>query len=226
MSMKVPSLGQPGYISLVDAEAILLPHIPSLISVAQQTLALFLADPVVVRQASNLGPVGVPMGHFFPFAEITFAAVPGVTYEEADGRRFLRIDAQLILGFNKIDSDYQSCTSLHPGTKRADAWHSQLHLQDIPDVNLPRLELGYMLDATATRFERLCILHRGSLSGGPDDGGVPCSGCGFWGEDRRRISPLVFNHGKNIFGEAGLFVQQLSDLTLFGQGKLCVQSLW
>ena len=77
MSMKVPSPGQPGYISLVDAEAILLPHIPSLISVVQQTLALFLADPVVVRQASNLGRSVFLWDNFFPFAEITFAAVPG-----------------------------------------------------------------------------------------------------------------------------------------------------
>ena len=199
--MTVPSPGQPGYILLADAEAILLPHIPLLIDVAKQSLALFLADPVVVRQASNLGRSVFLWDNFFPFAETAFATVPGVSYEEADGRRFLRVDSQIILGFNKVDSHYESCTSLNPSTERADAWHSQLHLQDAHDVNLPRLELGYMLDATATQFDRLCIMLRGKPVRGARQRGSTVQWLWLLGGRQETRFPLVFNNGLNIFGE-------------------------
>ena len=53
MSTTLPSPGQPGYISLMDAQAILLPYVSSLINTAKQSLSLFLSNPVVVRQASS-----------------------------------------------------------------------------------------------------------------------------------------------------------------------------
>jgi hypothetical protein len=53
--MTSPSPNQPGYISLVDAQALLQPQVPLLVDVAKESLSLFLANPVVVRQASGLG---------------------------------------------------------------------------------------------------------------------------------------------------------------------------
>ena len=201
MSTTLPSPGQPGYISLMDAQAILLPYVSSLINTAKQSLSLFLSNPVVVRQASSLGRSVFIWDNFFPFAESVFATVPGVNCEESEGRRFLRVDGQLILGFNKVDPEYESANSLNPNTDRADAWRSQLYMLDNLDVNLPRLELSYILDVTATQFDRLCILLRGKPVRGLKRRGSTVQWLWLLGGRSETQFPLVSNNGWNMFGE-------------------------
>ena len=58
-----------------------------------------------------------------------------------------------------------------------------------------------MLDATATRFERLCILHRGKPVGGVRRQGSTVQWLWLLGGRPETHFPLVFNHGKNFFGE-------------------------
>lgn len=198
MSIIPPSPNQPGYISLVDARALLQPIIPLLVSVAKQSLNLFIANPAVVRQASPMGRAVFIWDHFFGHAETAFASVPGVEYQVVEGQRHLKIDSQVILIFKKVDASYESC---HNNTERSDAWNSQLELSGTPNVNLPRLEMGYMLDPTRTKYERLCVLLRGKRVQGIGRHGTTVQWLWLLGGPPETTFHLISNDGVNLFGE-------------------------
>ena len=197
--MTSPSPSQPGYISLPDAEALLTSHVPSLIDVAKESLKLFLADAVVVRQSTGLGRAVFLWDHFYAFAETTFVNTPGVEYEVSKGQRHLTVDGQLILRFKKVDPDtYESCNSR---TRRSEGWNSQFELDGTPDVNLPRVEMGYVLDATQTKYDRLCILLRGARVQGVSGRGTTVQWLWVLGGRPETKFCLASNGGVNLLGE-------------------------
>ncbi len=198
MSITFPSQNQHGYISLVDAQALLQPQIPSLVDVAKQSLSLFLANPVVVRQASALGRAVFLWDNFYSFSEIAFVNVPGVEYAVTEGQRHLTVDNQIILKFKKVDANYES---RNHRTERSDGWDSQFELDGTPDVNLPRLEMGYTLDATGTKYDRLCILLRGTRVKGVRRRGTTVRWLWLLGGRPETKFHLVSNGGVNFFGE-------------------------
>ena len=198
VNITFPSQNQPGYISLVDAQALLQPKIPLLMDVAKQSLSLFLANPVVVRQASGLGRAVFIWDNFFAFSETAFVNVPGVEYTVAEGQRHLTVDNQLILKFKKVDADYES---RNHRTERSDAWNSQFELDGTPNVNLPRVEMGYVLDATGTKYNRLCVLLRGTRVKGGGRRGTTVQWLWLLGGRPETRFHLVSNGGVNFFGE-------------------------
>ena len=198
MSMTSPSPNQPGYISLVDAQALLQPQVPLLVDVAKESLNLFLANPVVVRQASGLGRAVFLWDNFYSFSEAAFMNVPGVDYAVAEGQHHLKVDGQIILRFKKVDADYESCNC---PTKRSDGWNSQLALYGTPDVNLPRLDMGYTLDATGTKYDRLCVLLRGARAKGGRRRGTTVQWLWLLGGRLETKFHLISNGGVNLFGD-------------------------
>ena len=198
VSMTSPSQNQPGYISLVDAQALLQHKIPLLVDLAKQSLSLFLANPVVVRQASGLGRAVFLWDNFYAFSETAFVNVPGVEYAVAEGQRHLTVDGQIILRFKKVDANYESCNYR---TKRSDGWNSQLALYGTPNVNLPRLDIGYTLDATGTKYDRLCVLLRGARVKGVGRRGTTAHWLWLLGGRPETKFHLISNGGVNLFGE-------------------------
>ena len=196
--MTFPSQHHPAYISLADAEALLQPKVPQLVDVAKQSLSLFLANPVAVRQASGLGRAVFLWDNFYAFSETAFLNDPGVEYAVAEGQRHLTVDGQIILRFKKVDANYESCNS---PTMRSDGWNAQMNLGGIPNVNLPRLEIGYVLDATGTKYERLSVLLRGARVKGVGRQGTTVQWLWLLGGQPETKFHLVSNGGVNLFGE-------------------------
>ncbi len=198
VTMTSPSQNQAGYIPLVDAQALLQPQIPLLLDVAKQSLSLFLANPVVVRQASGLGRAVFLWDNFYAISETAFVNVPGVEYAVAEGQRHLIVDGQVILRFKKVDAFYESCNGR---TKRSDYWNCQLELHGTPNVNLPRLDIGYTLDATGTQYDRLCVLLRGVRAKGVRRRGTTVRWLWLLGGKPETKFHLISNGGVNLFGE-------------------------
>ena len=186
------------YISLPDAQAILQPQIASLVDVAKDSLKLFLANPVVVRQATGLGRAVFLWDNFYAFVEARFARVPAVQYAVVDGQRHLTVDDQIIIRFKKVDGNYESINS---HTRRSDEWNAQLVLDGTPNVNLPRLEMGYTLDATGTKYDRLCILLRGTRVKGTGRLGTTVQWLWLLGGRPETKFHLISNGGVNLFGD-------------------------
>ena len=196
--MTFPSQYHPGYISLADAETLLQPKIPQLVDVAKQSLNLFLANPAIVRQASALGRAVFLWDNFYAFSETAFVNVPGINYAVTEGQRHLIIDGQIILRFKQVDANYESRNS---PTKRSNWWNAQMNLGGTPDVNLPRLEIGYVLDATKTQYDRLCLLLRGTPVKGVGRRGTTVQWLWLWGGRPETKFHLISNGGINLFGE-------------------------
>ena len=163
-----------------------------------QSLSLFLANPVVVRQASGLGRAVFIWDNFYAFSETAFVNVPGVEYTVSEGQRHLTVDNQIILKFKKVDANYES---RNHRTERSDAWNAQFELDGTPDVNLPRLEMGYVLDDTKTKYDRLCVLLRGTRVKGVGRRGTTVQWLWLLGGQPETRFHLVSNGGVNFFGE-------------------------
>ena len=196
--MRSPSQHSPGYVSLVDAKSVLQPYILPLIDAAKQAMSLFLSDPVVVRQASPGGRAMFLNDNFYAFAEAAFAHAPGVDHRVARGQHHLDVDGQLILRFKKMNAAYESRNAT---TRRSQRWNWQWTLEGTPDVNLPRPEMGYLLDPTGTRYEQLCVVLRGARVPGSGRRGSTAHWLWLLGGRPDTTFHLDANGGVNMFGE-------------------------
>ena len=115
-----------------------------------------------------------------------------------EGQRYLTVDNQIILKFKKVDANYESCNH---HTERSDGWNSQFELDGTPNVNLPRLEMGYTLDATGTQYDRLCVLLRGTRVNGSRGRGTIVSWLWLLGGRPETKFHLVSNGGVNFLGD-------------------------
>ena len=74
-------------------------------------------------------------------------------------------------------------------------------LYGTPDVNLPRLDMGYTLDATGTKYDRLYVLLRGARAKGGRRRGTTVQWLWLLGGRLETKFHLISNGGVNLFGD-------------------------